>query len=75
MGTMDGSPGVITTMRSLGCGGPPTTDTEPLRRGGAVERDRAGGLVPHPHKYFQVAGRPAMFQSLWTGGAVGVYRA
>jgi len=67
---MDGSRGAITTMRSLGCGGPPTTDTEPLRGGGAVARDRAGALVPHPHRYFQVAGRPTLFESLWRGGRV-----
>jgi len=66
--TMDGLRGAITTVRLLGCGGPPTTHSEPLRGGGAVERDRAGGLVPDPHKYFYVAGRPTLFESLWSGG-------
>jgi len=75
MGTMDGSRASITTMRLLGCGEPSTTDTEPLRRGGAVERDRAGGLVPHAHRYLQVAGRPTLFQSLWRRGGVGGDRA
>jgi len=73
--TMDGSRGAITSMRWLGCGEPSTTDTEPLRRGAAVERDPAGGLVPQAHRHIQLAGRPTLFQSLRRGEGVGGDRA
>jgi len=48
VGTMDGSRGAITTMRSLGCGGPPTTDTAQLR-GGRRLNEIAQAAWSHTH--------------------------
>jgi len=60
----------MTTVRSLGCGGPITTDTEPVRERGPVERDRKGSLDRRPHRCLQVAGRATLFEGLRSGGGL-----
>jgi len=67
---MDVSRGAITTMRWLGRGGPSTTDTEPLKRGGRLnEIARAGWSHMHTDIFRWQASRHCFRAS---GGGAGV---